>query len=100
VRAGGECLHGGGDALAVLARLLRVGTLVLEGGDVRSCGKGLVARATDHHAAQGSVLAELPGVRAELLPHRQRQRVQPLGAGQGQRGDFALAGEQDLAAHR
>ncbi len=75
---------------AVGPRLLDIGALVLELGDVVAGRKRLLARSAQHQTAQCVVGRELVDDLAQTLPHRLGQGVQLLRAVEHDRGDRAV----------
>src|SRR4051812_41276965 len=100
VATGGEGVHRGGDARPVVFCLAGIGALAFKGGDIGPGGKCLAARPADHDAAQRLIVVELLGERAELLPHGERKRIQPLRVAEGNGSDLGFALEEDFAVHR
>src|SRR5216684_133549 len=84
---------------AVLLREPRVPARGFEFGDVRAGGKGLVARAAYHDAAQALVGVELSNRLAQAFPRTQAERVELVRVAQRDGGDIAAAGEKDFPGH-
>ena len=81
------------------ARLLDVGALGLELGDVVARGEGLVTGAAHHDAAHGVVGGERGDRFAQAPPHGSGERVQLLGAIEHDGGDGPVALEQNGVGH-
>ncbi len=97
--AAGNRLHGGVGNLRVLLRLRRAGAHAGELLDVRPRGKGLVARAAQHDAAQVIVGRQRLERLRQALPHAQVERVQLVGVVQRDGGDALVVLDQDGLSH-